>query len=91
MTVTNTAGKQQAQSQADGSYTFMGLQPGDYTLAVTYPGFGPFSKVVTVGAGGTVTLPIQLAVVAEKQEITVKGDPGPSVSVEPDEIGRAHV
>src|ERR1019366_7214706 len=81
LTGTNTAGKQQAQSQADGSYTFMGLQPGDYTLAVTYPGFGPFSKVVTVGAGGTVTLPIQLAVVAEKQEITVKGDPGPSVSV----------
>jgi hypothetical protein len=84
LTVTNAAGKQQAQSQADGSYTFMGLQPGDYTLAVTYPGFGPFSKVVTVGAGGTVTLPIQLAVVAEKQEITVKGEPGPSVSVEPD-------
>jgi hypothetical protein len=84
LTVTNAAGKRQAQSQADGSYTFMGLQPGDYTLAVTYPGFGPFSKVVTVGAGGTVTLPIQLAVVAEKQEITVKGEPGPSVSVEPD-------
>jgi len=84
LTVTNAAGKHQAQSQADGSYTFVGLQPGDYTLAVTYPGFGPFSKVVTVSAGGTVALPIQLAVVAEKQEITVKGEPGPSVSVEPD-------
>jgi hypothetical protein len=84
LTATNTAGKQQAQSQADGSYTFLGLQPGDYTLAVSYPGFGPFSKAVTVSAGGTVTLPIQLSVVVEKQEITVKGEPGPSVSVEPD-------
>ncbi len=84
ITATNTAGKQQAQSQADGSYTFMGLQPGDYTLGVSYPGFGAFSKVVTVSAGGTVTLPIQLSVVVEKQEITVKGEPGPSVSVEPD-------
>ncbi|HEX3747729.1 MAG TPA: carboxypeptidase regulatory-like domain-containing protein [Bryobacteraceae bacterium] len=84
LTVQNTAGKQQAQSQADGSYTFPGLQPGDYTLAVAYPGFGPYSKVVTVAAGSTVTLPIQLAVVVEKQEITVKGEPGPTVSVEPD-------
>ena len=84
LTVANTAGKRQAQSQADGSYTFVGLPPGDYTLAVTYPGFGPFSKVVTVSAGGTVNLPIQLAVLAEKQEITVNGEPGPSVSVEPD-------
>ena len=91
VTATNPAGKQQVQSQADGSYTFVGLQPGDYTLSVTYPGFSVFSKVVTVSAGGTVQLPIQLAVVAEKQEITVKGDPGPSVSVEPDNNATALV
>jgi hypothetical protein len=84
LTVTTPAGKAQTQSQADGSYTFVGLKPGDYTLSVTYPGFSPFSKVVTVSAGGTVQLPIQLAIVTEKQEITVKGEPGPSVSVEPD-------
>ncbi|MEI9975900.1 MAG: carboxypeptidase-like regulatory domain-containing protein [Ignavibacteriota bacterium] len=87
--MTNPAGKQQAQSQADGSYTFSGLQPGDYTLSVAYPGFSSFSKAVTVSAGGSVTLPIQLSVVVEKQEITVKGDPGPSVSIEPDNnVGR---
>jgi len=84
LTLQNTAGKQQAQSQADGSYTFAGLKPGDYTLAVSYPGFNTFSKVLTVSAGGTVTLPIQLSVLVEKQEITVKGEPGPSVSIEPD-------
>src|SRR5262249_19815490 len=91
VSLSNTAGKQQAQSQADGSYTFNAVQPGDYTVAVSYPGFGPFSKAVTVSAGGTVQLPIQLNVVAEKQEITVKGDPGPSVSVEPDNNATALV
>ena len=28
-----------AQSQADGSYTFVGLAPGQYTVRVTFPGF----------------------------------------------------
>ncbi len=84
VTATNPSGKKQAQSQADGSYTFVGMQPGDYTISVTYPGFNVFSKPVTVAAGGTVTLPIQLSVLAEKQEITVQGEAGPTVSVEPD-------
>jgi hypothetical protein len=84
LTLTTPAGKTQAQSQADGSYTFVGLKPGDYTLSVSYPGFSPFTKVVTVSAGGAVQLPIQLTIVTEKQEITVKGEPGASVSVEPD-------
>jgi hypothetical protein len=84
VTATNPAGKKQAQSQADGSYTFVGMQPGDYTISVTYPGFSVYSKPVTVAAGGTVTLPIQLSVLAEKQEITVQGEAGPTVSVEPD-------
>jgi len=89
--ISNPAGKQEAQSQADGSYLFNAVAPGDYTLSVNYPGFGPYSKAVTVSAGGTVQLPIQLAVVAEKQEITVKGEPGPSVSIEPDNNATALV
>ena len=64
------------QSQADGSYTFPAVQPGDYTVNVTYPGFDRYSKAVTVSAGGTVQLPIQLTVSAEKQEITVQGRSG---------------
>jgi hypothetical protein len=91
VTITNTAGKQEAQSQADGSYTFNAVQAGDYTLSVNYPGFGAYSKGVTVSAGGAVQLPIQLSVIAEKQEITVKGEPGPSVSVEPDNNATALV
>ena len=39
-----------AQTQADGSYTFVGVAPGDYTVKVAFPGFSPFEKTVTVGA-----------------------------------------
>jgi Carboxypeptidase regulatory-like domain len=91
VTISNPAGKQQVQSQADGSYTFPALQPGTYTLNVTFPGFNAVNQPVTVNAGGTVQVPLQLSLVVQKQEITVKGDPGPSVSVEPDNNATALV
>jgi len=75
---------QTAQTQADGTYTFPGLAPGDYTVSLSFPGFQPFRKQVTVAPGGTVQVPIQLAVKAEKQEVTVQGEAGPTLSVEPD-------
>src|ERR1035441_6150679 len=91
--VSLTAGgtRKTVQAQADGVYTFIGLAPGDYTVGVTFPGFSPFSKLVTVSAGGTVQLPIQLSISTEKEEITVKGEPGASVSVEPDNNATALV
>ena len=91
LTISNTAGKRAAQSQADGTYIFSGVQPGDYTVSVTYPGFAPYNKAVTVNAGATVQLPVQLTVTTEKQEITVKGEVGPSISVEPDNNATALV
>ena len=84
VSLSNASVKQSAQSQADGSYTFPAVPPGDYTLNVTYPGFSVYNKAVTVSSGAAVQMPIQLSVVAEKQEITVQGEAGPSVSVEPD-------
>ena len=80
-----------AQTQGDGSYTFTGLAPGQYTVTVTFPGFAPVEKALTVNAGGTIQFPIQLAVKAEKQEVTVKAEAGPSVSVEPDNNATALV
>ena len=41
-----------AQTQADGTYTFAGLKPGDYTVTLSFPGFQPFRKLVTVAPGG---------------------------------------
>jgi carboxypeptidase family protein len=80
-----------AQSQADGSYTFSGLTPGQYTVSISFPGFSPFSKTITVSAGGAVQVPIQLAIRAEKQEVTVQEQATTTVSVEPDNNATALV
>ena len=80
-----------AQTQSDGSYTFVGVAPGQYTVNVTFPGFSPVNKPVVVTGGGTVQVPIQLAVTVEKQEVTVQAEAGPSVSVEPDNNATALV
>jgi len=75
----------------DGGFAFSGLAPGQYTVSVTFPGFAPFSKSVSVTGGGTVQLPISLTLGSEKQEITVQGEAGPTVSVEPDNNATALV
>jgi hypothetical protein len=83
--------KKAAQTQADGTYAFPGLAAGQYTVAVTFPGFAPFARMVSVSAGGAVQVAIQLAVTAEKQQITVQAEAGPTVSVEPDNNATALV
>jgi hypothetical protein len=71
-------------TQADGSYSFRDVAPGQYTVLATVSGFAPFSQAVTVGLGTTVQVPIQLVIRSEKQEVTVQGDAGQALSVEPD-------
>src|SRR5215469_3112104 len=51
-----------AQTRADGTYSFLGLAPGQYTVSVTFPGFAPFARTVSVLTGGAVQVAIQLAV-----------------------------
>ena len=80
-----------AQTQADGSYTFVGLAPGQYTVKATFPGFGAFQKIVSVSAGSSIQLPIQMSVATEKEEVTVSSEAGPTVSVEPDNNATALV
>lgn len=84
VTLTGNGTTATAQSQADGTYTFSGIRPGSYTVNVNFPGFQAVAKPVTVSPGGTAQVPIQLALVTEKQEVTVQAEPGPTVSVEPD-------
>ncbi len=84
VTVNGNGAARTAQTQADGSYTVSGLAPGQYTVHVAYPGFAPVDRSVNVGAGGNVQVPIQLSIVAEKQEVTVASEAGPMVSVDPD-------
>jgi hypothetical protein len=80
-----------AQTQADGTFTFSGLVPGQYTMGVAYPGFATIAKPVTVAAGQTQTVPMQLSVQAEKQSVEVKGESTVTVSVEPDNNATALV
>jgi hypothetical protein len=77
-------------TQSDGSYTFTGLAPGQYTVRAVFPGFSPAERPVTV-AGGTIQVPLRLNVTAEKQEVTVSADPGPNVSVDPENNATALV
>ncbi len=79
------------QTQADGTYSFAGLAPGQYNVSVSFTGFAPFSKLVAVAAGGAVEVPIQLAIRAQKQEVMVQGEAGTQVSVEPDNNATALV
>src|SRR5262249_44847879 len=76
--------RRNVQSQADGTFSVVGLAPGNYTVSLALPGFSPFQAPVEITAGKTQQLNIALHVQAEKQEVTVKGEPGPQVSVEPD-------
>jgi hypothetical protein len=91
ISLTGTGPARTAQTQADGAYTFSGLPPGTYTLSITVPGFVPVSQSVTVTAGSTQQVPLQLAIQAEKQEVTVMGEAGATVSVEPDNNATALV
>jgi hypothetical protein len=89
--LTGNGGRKVAQTQADGTYSFPGLAPGQYSVAVSFPGFAPFSRTVSVTGNGTAQVAIQLAVTAEKQQITVQAEAGPTVSVEPDNNATALV
>jgi hypothetical protein len=80
-----------AQTQADGSYAFPALPPGEYAVRVSYPGFSTAEKTASITAGGTVNLPISLTITAETQKVEVQADAGPAVDVQPDNNATAMV
>ena len=84
VTLVGNGATKSAQTQSDGSYTFVGVAPGQYTVNVNFPGFTSIAKPVTVNAGGTLQVPLQMSISTEKQEVEVKAEAGPSLSVEPD-------
>ena len=63
-----------ATTQADGSYSFLGLAPGQYIVHVEFPGFTNFDRTVTLETGRTLQIPIRLALETAKQEVTVADD-----------------
>src|SRR4051812_3146468 len=64
VTLTGNGVAKTAQTQSDGGYSFTGLPPGQYHVKVALPGFAPVDQPVTVTPGGTLNVPVQLAVAA---------------------------
>jgi TonB-dependent receptor len=63
-----------AVSNADGNFTLSGINPGHYTVTVSYLGFAAFTQEVNVAAGSVSNLNAVLGVAAESEEITVHAD-----------------
>src|SRR5689334_3829290 len=66
----------------DGSYSFISLPSGDYTVQASAPGLGLRQPVHITLKGGIQTLNLILHVAAEKQQLTVEENAGPAVSTE---------
>lgn len=64
-------GGSSALSDAQGQFTLNGLSAGDYNVTVSYAGFAPFTKKVTLTAGQSVRLDASLSVAASKQDVLV--------------------
>jgi TonB-dependent receptor len=64
-------GGSSAISDAQGQFALNGLNAGDYDVTVSYAGFAPFTKKVTVVAGQSARLDASLSVAASKQDVQV--------------------
>ncbi len=75
LTLTGAAlvsGKRSAVSSADGSYVFLNLPNGEYTLTTTIAGFTTHAHSgITVGAGSTVTVNVALEMGAVEEVMNV--------------------
>jgi TonB-dependent receptor len=54
-----------------GSFFFSGLEPGAYTLSVSYIGFEKLTRAVTVNPGTSTSVSLQLQVESENQSVLV--------------------
>jgi outer membrane receptor for ferrienterochelin and colicin len=54
-----------------GRFFFSGLQPGEYTVSISYVGFKKVRKTVTVSAGSSTSLNLQLQVASSNQTVLV--------------------
>ena len=60
-------------TNTQGEFNITDLAPGSYTVKVSYVGFAPFSKDVTVQAGQVARLEATLKVASAGEEVTVYG------------------
>ena len=66
----------------DGSYSFVGLTPGDYIVQASAPELGLPQPVQIALKSGPQTLNLQLKVASTAQQVTVEANSGPTVSTD---------
>jgi hypothetical protein len=78
VTLTAADGTQKTTvTNAEGTYTFNSIAPGQYTIRVASHGFTPYEKSdVTIAAGPRTSHDVRLVVTLEKQVITVTEEQG---------------
>ena len=84
VTLTRGAQVQHIKSGPQGQYVFRDLEPGTYSISVNATGFAPFSMPeITLAAGASKHLNLNLAIPIEQQQVTVSGEEGPTVGTAP--------
>lgn len=63
--------KRTVSSNNDGSFVFTNVPPGNYTVHAHLEGFGDESQAVTVTAGGSSTIMLELSLAGIKEQVTV--------------------
>jgi hypothetical protein len=66
----------------NGSYSFAGLTPGDYSVQASAPDLAMAQPVKVAVRNGAQTLNLQLRVAATVQQVTVRENAGPAVSTD---------
>ena len=72
-----------AQADETGSFVFLGLPEGSYSVRASAPGFANFEQNFALPAGRVTTLQIHLAVQSQRQEITVSGAEQSRLEIDP--------
>src|SRR5207302_8248129 len=76
-----------AASDVQGQFTINALDPGSYTITVTYVGFAKFTQTLNVAAGRVASVEAKLTLQSENQEVLVTAE-RPSAEAEAINIER---
>jgi hypothetical protein len=84
VTVTGPSGLLKiATTGADGSYSVVGLPPGNYTVQAAAPDLGMGQPAKITLSNGAITLNLQLKVASTVQQVTIQENAGPQVTTDP--------
>lgn len=74
VTISGETGSRSTVSGADGTFRFLNLDPGDYTVTIALSGFGTANRRVTVQTGQSSTVDVNLKVGGKTENVEVVGE-----------------